>query len=1118
MTAYRAGKPGPRKGFACALLGALALVLSCVAPALAVDKAQVLATAEPGFGRIIINFPERLDLPEYRVRSENGVLAVEFDEPVDALLSDVAVSVPSYVAVARVDPDKRGIRFGLRAGFQVSRLEAGERLFIDLLPPEWQGLPPALPAEVVSELAERGRVASIKAERTRKAELAKALNPVAKLRMGRNPTFIRIMFEWNVDTEGSFKIDGGKGEITFDWPVPVDLFPLKASLPDEITAIDNRVGNFGSVVEMALAKGVTPRFYATGERTFVLDIDVDPATGVAAAIAGQKAEDEKREELAEALEVARSGVEPGDAMSSSASDIAPLTAIVPTVSIVGSTMRVAFPFEKDTPAAVFRRGDTVWMVFDTDLTIQAPAGGQLDAIASNFEVTPAGPTKVVRMDLAVDKLATLGSEGRSWVLSLGDVLLAPTEPVRAVRQRDETGQMRMVADLARPSQVHDFRDPIAGDMLKVVTAFPPARGVLRDLDYVDFNLLRSVHGLVVKPENESIEVSVEGTNVFVDAKGGLSLSALDSPRPLDGGSLPEYRSSYLDLLGMREDDLGIFVERREDLSDKAAQNEGRQRDSARLDLAHYYIANGFAVEAIGVLDLLESNLEAKDLRRKVTLARGIADTLAHRPKDALALLSNEALDDDIDVLMWRTVAKANLGDFSGARADALAAENVLSGYPSWVRMKFLLAASRAAVETRDPVLATRYLDQVEFGVLEREDVTRYQLLQGRVAEIEGRTDEALDAYGQVIAAEVRPTRAEAVYRTLLLLDEAGRIDVAKATETLSAEVLLWRGGALEADMQALLAKLYFDNKKYREGFDTVKQTVAHHPESRVVNALQEQAQDTFNDLYLNGRADELDPVEALGLYYDFRQLTPPGVRGDEMIRNLARRLVKVDLLQQAGDLLEYQIDSRLKGASRSQVAADLAVIRIADRNPEGALRALNLTRLAELPPRIERQRRILEARALIDAGRERLAIDLLKQLSGRDADLLRIEGYWQAKNYVQAGELIEVMYSSGLHPEPLVLEERMNIIRAAVGFVLAGDMLGVNRLRSKFGDEMAKSAQWEMFDFVTRDISPTSIEFRKVAREVSGLDTLNAFLRSYRDTYSPTDQMTPTAAVAAAEV
>jgi hypothetical protein len=124
--------------------------------------------------------------------------------------------------------------------------------------------------------------------------------------------------------------------------------------------------------------------------------------------------------------------------------------------------------------------------------------------------------------------------------------------------------MRMVADLARPAEVHDFRDPIAGDVLKVVTAFPPARGIVRNLDYVDFDFLRSVHGLVVKPENQDLDVTVDGSNVFIDAKGGLSLSALDNPRPLDGGSLPEYRSSYIDFIAAREDDPRALVARRND--------------------------------------------------------------------------------------------------------------------------------------------------------------------------------------------------------------------------------------------------------------------------------------------------------------------------------------------------------------------------------------------------------------------------------------------------------------------------------------------------------------------------------------------------------------------------
>ena len=57
----------------------------------------------------------------------------------------------------------------------------------------------------------------------------------------------------------------------------------------------------------------------------------------------------------------------------------------------------------------------------------------------------------------------------------------------------------MVATLGKPYKVHSFRDPVVGDVLDVVTAFPPARGVVRDLSYVDFDALRSVHGLVLRP-------------------------------------------------------------------------------------------------------------------------------------------------------------------------------------------------------------------------------------------------------------------------------------------------------------------------------------------------------------------------------------------------------------------------------------------------------------------------------------------------------------------------------------------------------------------------------------------------------------------------------------------
>ncbi len=265
----------------------------------------------------------------------------------------------------------------------------------------------------------------------------------------------------------------------------------------------------------------------------------------------------------------------------------------------------------------------------------------------------------------------------------------------------------------------------------------------------------------------------------------------------------------------------------------------------------------------------------------------------------------------------------------------------------------------------------------------------------------------------------------------------------------------------------------------------------------------------FADLFLNGVADRLGPVEALGIYYDFRHLTPPGARGDEMIRNLARRLVRVDLLPQAAELLQYQLENRLRGVARTQIAADLAVIYLADRRPQDALRVLNDTRLPDIPPSLQRQRRILEARAMIDGGRDQLGLDLISNMDGRDVSIMRIDANWQGKRYSQAGQMIEDLYAGAGTTEPLSQPARMMIIKAGVGYVLGGDNVGLSRLRAKFGEQMVNSPEWPMFDYVTGPIEASSMEFRQVATQVAALDSLNAFLGSYRDTYSGEGALTP---------
>src|SRR5690606_35237766 len=152
------------------------------------------------------------------------------------------------------------------------------------------------------------------------------------------------------------------------------------------------------------AEDVAPRFYANSPSQYVLDIDIDGEDLPALTPTDLAAEAERAAAEAEAETLAEPEI--------SALQVAAAETITPFVNVLGNTVRLVFPFTQDTPAAVFRRGNTVWMIFDTVTGIETPtASTDLDMVAQEFAVLASGNTQVVRLDLAQDRLATLGSEG-----------------------------------------------------------------------------------------------------------------------------------------------------------------------------------------------------------------------------------------------------------------------------------------------------------------------------------------------------------------------------------------------------------------------------------------------------------------------------------------------------------------------------------------------------------------------------------------------------------------------------------------------------------------------------------------------------------------------------------
>src|SRR5262249_36916468 len=188
---------------------------------------------------------------------------------------------------------------------------------------------------------------------------------------------------------------------------------------------------------------------------------------------------------------------------------------------------------------------------------------------------------------------------------------------------------------------------------------------------------------------------------------------------------------------------------------------------------------------------------------------------------------------------------------------------------------------------------------------------------------------------------------QGLLRETVLRYQLGEVKRDAVISQLESLTTIWRGDETEIEALKDLAHLYTEDGRFRDAFYVMRSAMAAHPDSSMTHQIQDEAAATFDSLFRASKGDGMPAVDALALFYDFRELTPVGNRGDEMIRRLADRLVSVDLLDQASDLLQYQVDHRMQGAARAQVATRLAVIYLMNRKSDRALPILRATRTAD---------------------------------------------------------------------------------------------------------------------------------------------------------------------------
>jgi tetratricopeptide (TPR) repeat protein len=910
--------------------------------------------------------------------------------------------------------------------------------------------------------------------------------PTATVAVGVQESFTRLAFRFEAPTTVTPLLQGNRLDLRFSRAADIDISELRSTPPRLVREV-RRVSAAGAPVRLALVlePGVRQRHFVDGDRV-VVDL-LEPEGGLQpATVTGATTE-------------------------------APVPASPPVrgnarVRLVeeSNVTRIVVTWPQPARAAAFRRGEAIWLVFDAngriDLTGVARAGRR----HQNIEIVQGEGVIGLRIPAPPDVLVSAAAHENDWTLTLG---ARADAGVPAVLEREVAadGRGRLTARFGREGTVRWINDPEIGDRIGVALVGGPARGIDVRRATVEAAMLPAAHGAVIEPRADGVNATFAGGVLTVSRGEGL-ITAAPARSELEAALLEDAFSGEAPMSSTPSESL-VDVRRRIDELTRRAAEEGVGEGApveARMALARYLLEHEFAAEALGALRIVAINQgELVELDPEYRLMRGAANVMMRRLPAAQADLTASALTNNPSAALWRGYSAALQRDWIVARRELERGAGGLEEHPPAWRARFQLALAEAALELNDPAAAEAAARAALGQAPDTSLRLHARLAEARVMGLRGDHARALALLDELSRVRDEEVAVRANVESIRIRRATGVIRAVDAVEPLEALRFRWRGDATELAIVSMLGEAYSELGRWREALATMRIAADRFPNHLAARQLRADMSTLFERLFLDGEADRLEPIQALGLFYEFSDLTPVGPNGDRIVRLLAGRLVHVDLLEQAAQLLQHQVDERLQGLSRAQAAADLATIYLMDHKPDQALVALGTTRQPNMPATLLADRRILEARALLDLGRLEGAVELVERDRSEDAQRVRAEAAWRARNWERAAAEMRSLINMRNRATPLDNHGRQAVLRTAVALTLAGNEEGVRALYREYAGDMANTDEADAFEVVASGVHADGAAIRDVARAVARTDLMGRFIERLRS------QMTAEAAAAA---
>ncbi|SMH60403.1 tetratricopeptide repeat protein [Azospirillum agricola] len=1144
----------------CGFAAAVALLAVPVASAGAASV-PVRAAAHKDFGRMVFDWPTAVG---YSARVEDGRLLIAFDQPIDAPLDRAVSALPDYLSGGRVEADGKTVVFDLKRPVTLKSFRNGRSVAVDLSPAAAAATTtqPAQPAPAQAgdgkpangqpapdrPVASVGRVGVRVADQPESSRVTFDWPAPVEYSVKRDGAAVTVTFDkgGSADLAQAAKASLRNVRNIEQFRQPNGALAVTFAVPQDSEVRDSKSGR--SVVLDVLNAGTRKGPVAETPAGTITTVRPDPVPAppsgsappgsappaAAPAPAAPMAPPPKEPPTVASARSGSSAVASNAATASAASPPAEEAKPQPAPGPKGPTLT----FETGGPAsiAVYPRAGQLYIVFDRPMPIGAgKVSGPGSELMGRIEPVPATGGTAFRTKIGPMVWPTVERKGTTWTVtsSARPANMSGANDLRIDAEPDFLLGARLLVRAPDAANVVQISDPDVGDRVQVVPLPGPGQGVAESRRYPDLEVMPSYQGVVVRPISDNVTVRPVKEGVELTSAGGLHMSpAADAGNPAAGqpatpfpqmpqpsptaqgtGGPPGGSSSargaaepqlqgrrLFNLPAWKHGDLDHYTDSRQELQLAVVNAPESERPKAQLDLARFYFANGFGQETLGMLDVLQQGQPDLEGWPEFRALRGAARVLTGNLAGGEADLTVPSLAGNPEAALWRAAIAAEKRDWPAAMAGFKATSGILNSYPDPMIGKLGLKAAEAALETQDPTNAKRLIDRVlERSGPEAEERPDVQYLRGLYYAQTGETDRAREQLQQSYQSLDRLYRAKAGLALTNLELAEGRMSPTAAAEQLAGLTFTWRGDDLEMQIRSRMGEVLIAGGKYAEGFNTMKETAALVADTPRAEAITKDMSRIFADLYKDGAA-RLPTLEALQLYDQFRELTPVGEAGDEIIRQLAERLIAVDLLNRAADLLQHQVEYRLAGQDKARIGTRLASIRLLDNKPEEALKALELSNVPGIPADLMAERRLMQAKAMAELNRGDEALRLLAEDDSTNANLLRVDIAWRGQKWDAAALALNKVIGPP-PPAGQILDPGASqlVLNRAVALALAGDGTGLSQMRKDFEPAMKGGPNEDAFRVLTRPEQALGlIDVSTIRSRVAEVDMFQKFLKNYR--------------------